>query len=247
VGSLCRARPRPRSRPLSTHLHSAVRRPWPIVERRALPATLHGELPETHGQRLACICAPLKSAVVIGSAQAADDFDAGRLKTAGVDLVRRRSGGGAVLVSPGAQVWIDVFVPSGDELADKDVGNSFYWLGELFAAALKSVLGLPQGVLDVHRGAPLSTPWSKVLCFAGLGAGEVSVSGRKVVGMSQRRQRSGSWIHSMAILEANDLAELISGPPRRRAEARSVLEASGLRGCGELAGPLAEELLSLLP
>ena len=32
-------------------------------------------------------------------------------------------------------------------------------------------------------------PWSKLVCFAGLGPGEVSVGERKAVGISQRRTR----------------------------------------------------------
>ena len=74
---------------------------------------------------------------MIGSAQPASDFDAERLAAAGIELVRRRSGGGAVLVAPGSQVWLDVFVPNGDVLgASPDVGRSFHWLGDVFAAAI---------------------------------------------------------------------------------------------------------------
>ena len=53
----------------------------------------------------------------------------------------------------------------------------------------------------------------------------------------------------MAVLEAsaNDLAELLSGSPQWRAEARTVLEDSGLQGCGHLASSLTTELLSRLP
>ena len=43
-------------------------------------------------------------------------LDARRLEAEGLELVRRRSGGGAVLVAPGCQVWIDLFLPSGDAL-----------------------------------------------------------------------------------------------------------------------------------
>jgi lipoate-protein ligase A len=188
---------------------------------------------------------------VIGSAQSASDFDAEGLEAVGLDLVRRRSGGGAVLISPGGQVWLDVFVPSGDQLAHPDVGMSFYWLGGVFAAALANVLALPAGAgaPEVHRGRVLSTPWSKALCFAGLGAGEVSIAGRKVVGMSQRRERSGSWIHSVAVLSARagDIADLLCGPAERRTAAKAVLDRSGLRDSEHLVGPLTEELLSRLP
>ena len=41
----------------------------------------------------------------------------------------------------------------------------------------------------VHRGLPVDSEWSRLVCFAGTGAGEVLHGGRKVVGISQRRTR----------------------------------------------------------
>jgi len=155
-----------------------------------------------------------------------------------------------VLVAPGRQVWLDVFVPTGDVLSQPDVGKSFHWLGNIFAEAIASVLGTSEesARVEVNRGPTRTSPWSKVLCFAGFGAGEVAVAGRKVVGMSQRRERSGSWIHAMALLggQGGDLADLLSGTADRRSQAGAVLAGAGLRGGEDLLGPLTEELLSRL-
>ena len=251
MGSLRRARARPRRRPLTTRAASGRHRAWRVLERRATPAVLHGEVPDPLGARLACVCISLAQAVVIGSAQPASDFDGERLAAAGADLVRRRSGGGAVLVAPGLQVWLDLFVPNDDPLAQSDVGKSFHWLGDAFAAAIASVLGtsVAQAGVEVNRGPRQSTPWSRTLCYAGLGAGEVTVAGRKVVGMSQRRERSGAWIHSMALLtdRAGDLADLLAGPAERRSAARAGLERAGLPDAEHLVDPLAEEILGRLP
>jgi hypothetical protein len=38
----------------------------------------------------------------------------------------------------------------------------------------------------------VENPWSRRVCFAGLGAGEVVVGPRKLVGISQRRTRDGA-------------------------------------------------------
>jgi len=99
-------------------------------------------------------------------------------------------------------VWLDVFVPNEDVLAESDVGKSFHWLGDVFAEAIATVLGTfaADARIEVKSRPVQATPWSTSLCYAGLGAGEVTVAGRKVVGMSQRRERSGAWIHSMALL-----------------------------------------------
>ena len=152
---------------------------------------------------------------------------------------------------PGSQVWLDVFVPAGDALAEPDVGRSFHWLGDAFAAAIAGVLGTTgaQAQIEVNRGPKKTSALSRTLCYAGLGAGEVTVAGRKVVGMSQRRERSGAWIHSMALLDDKgaDLADLLAGPAERRSEARACLEGVGLRDAEHLAEALTEELLRQLP
>jgi len=250
MGAVRGTRPRARRRPLIPQA-SAQEGGWRVLERHASPGALHGELPDPVGKRLVCVCVPSVRAVVIGSAQPAADFDGERLRSSGLGLVRRRSGGGAVIVAPELQVWVDLFVPSGDVLAEPDVGKSFYWLGDAYAGAIARVLGQSSesAAIEVHRGRAQSTPWSKVLCYAGLGAGEVTVAGRKVVGMSQRRDRSGAWIHSMAVVgpQQGELADLLAGTSEHRRAARAELEETGLRHPGHLVGPLTGELLDRLP
>jgi lipoate-protein ligase A len=103
-------------------------------------------------------------------------------------VVRRRSGGGGVLVVPGDLLWVDIIVPRTDPWWEDDVGRAAHPIGQAWATAL-DLLGL-EGV--VHRGAMVATAWSRSLCFAGLGPGEVSVDGHKVVGIAQRRTRQGA-------------------------------------------------------
>jgi lipoate-protein ligase A len=123
-------------------------------------------------------------ALVLGSSQAMADVD-------GIEVVRRRSGGGAVYVAPGGTLWVDVVVPRGDDLWDDDVGRATYWLGEVWAAAIGDHA-------LVHRGAMVRNEWSDLVCFAGLGPGEVTVDGRKVVGISQRRTRQAARFQCVA-------------------------------------------------
>ncbi len=129
-----------------------------------------------------------RPALVLGSTQAAAHVDRAALAGAGVELVRRRSGGGAVLVVPDGSLWVDVVVPRGDERWDDDIARATHWLGAAWAAALGD-LGV---VATVHHGALVITRWSSMVCFAGLGPGEVTTGGRKLVGISQRRSRAGA-------------------------------------------------------
>ena len=135
------------------------------------------------------VLAPADVAVVLGSSQPEADVDRERARAAHVAVVRRRSGGGAVLVGPGLIVWVDVVIPAGGPLWDRDVRRAFWWLGAVWAAALADV-GFPGGA--VHHEGLVHTAWSGRVCFAGLGPGEVTIGGAKVVGMSQRRTRQGA-------------------------------------------------------
>ena len=144
---------------------------------------------------------------MLGSAQPDALADRGACAAAGVEIVRRRSGGGAVLVAPGRQIWLDVFVPAGDPLADDDVGRASWWFGELWAACLEAVAGRSDLVAEVHRGG-VAHRRGATACFAALGPGEVSVAGAKAVGISQRRNRHGAWLHSMALVGARPLEVL---------------------------------------
>ena len=152
-----------------------------------------------------------RPALVLGSSQFDAVVDRSRVDAAGVEVVRRRSGGGAVLLTPGEVLWLDVLVPAGDPLWDADVGRSTWWLGDAWVRALAA--GAP-GEIHVHRGPMIRTPWSALACFAGVGPGEVVVaaaatggSSAKLVGISQRRTRAGARFQC-AIYRRHDPAAL---------------------------------------
>ena len=157
-----------------------------MVERsKGSAATFHGrDVPEP-AARAVWVHDVDRAALVLGSSQRDDVVDVEAARRAGVEVVRRRSGGGAVLLIPGDVVWLDVIVPAGDPLWEPDVGRSMWWLGDMWGALLG-------GATEVHRGPLLANAWSTLVCFAGLGAGEVSRAGRKLVGISQRRTRSAA-------------------------------------------------------
>ena len=147
-------------------------------------------------------------ALVLGASQSLDDVDNEALKRNRVELARRRSGGSAVLVGPEKVLWIDVIVPAGDPLWQADVSRAARWLGELWAHALG-----PDA--EVWDGAMRHSPWSRAVCFAGLGPGEVTIAGAKVVGISQRRTQRGALFQSAALLAWEPRAyERLLKPPR---------------------------------
>ena len=171
---------------------------WAVERVSASPATLHERAAPATGRRLVRVCRATGPALVIGSAQPRDHVDEARARAAGVPVVRRRSGGGAVLVDADGPVWVDVSIPAGDPLWEDDVGLAFGWVGQVWVRALVEV-----GVAGAtaHEGALQVTPWSSRVCFAGLGPGEVTLGGRKVVGISQRRTREGALFQTACLLQ----------------------------------------------
>ena len=157
-------------------------------------------------------------ALVLGSTQPLGSVDT----DAGIEIARRRSGGGAVLLRPGEVSWVDVFLPSEDGLWDDDVGRAAHWLGQTWSLALGD-LGIRA---RWHDDALMPRLWSHLACFGGLAPGEVTVATRKVVGISQRRTRAGAQFQCAALL-AWDPAALVGClaiDRRSRAELTAQLE-----------------------
>ena len=175
---------------------------------------------------------PVDRAVVLGSGQPDDCVDREACAAAGAQVVRRRSGGGAVLVEPGGLVWVDLVVPARDPMWRADVGQAAWWVGEAWARAL-SQAGRPG--LEVWKGPMLPREWSSLVCFAGLAGGEVTgPDGSKVVGISQRRTRHGALFQCACLLrwEPSELLRLLRMAPAARARAAGELSgvASGAGG-----------------
>jgi lipoate-protein ligase A len=194
---------------------------WPVERMAGAAADFHARPLPSGGERLVTVLAAARRALVLGSTQRDEVVDTGAVAAAGVDLVRRRSGGGAVLVDPSTTVWIDVDLPVGDPLWTDDVGRSFGWLGHAWAEAL-AALGLDAAV---NPGGMCTTPWSRLVCFAGLGPGEVTVGGVKAVGLAQRRTRHGARFQTAVNLvwDPAPLIGLLALDPAERARATTDL------------------------
>lgn len=171
--------------------------------------------------------------VVLGSTLAGAVIDADRARAAGVAVARRRSGGGVVWLAAGDVTWVDLILPAADPRWDHDVVRAARWVGEAWVRALRA-LGLPGGV--VHEGGLVRRPWADLVCFAGLGPGEVTVGGQKVVGVSQRRTRASARFQC-AVLHRWDpgpLIDVLALPDPERADVARALgpAAAGLADLG---------------
>ena len=188
---------------------------WRFQEVQAGVGEFHGmEHPGGREVWLHCWGDGEAGALVLGSSQSEELVDAEMLQRRGLELVKRQSGGGAVLVVPEALVWIDVFIPREDPLWKDDVGKSALWLGEAWQATL-----LEFGIsAEVHQGPYQPSEWGELICFAGRAGGEVFVDGKKSVGISQRRTRQGARFQTALACQCNiaDLSPLLNLSPEDR-------------------------------
>jgi lipoate-protein ligase A len=176
------------------------------VERFVEPAAdFHALVVPVPATRAVWVAEPTAPVLVLGSTQPRSV-----VVDPTIEVVQRRSGGGAVLVVPGDLLWIDVIVPFGDDLWDDDVGRATHWLGDAWADALHRM-----GVAGrVHTGPMVRTEWSHRICFAGVGPGEVlDPDGRKLVGISQRRTRGSARFQCAALLRWDPAVGPMVGVP----------------------------------
>jgi lipoate-protein ligase A len=154
-----------------------------------------------------------RATLVLGGSQSPDLLDP--VKASEMPVRRRRGGGGLVLVRP-EDLWVDWWIPHDDERWSHDVHVSSLRVGQWWGDALSpSVDGV-----RVHAGSLEGDVAFRVVCFAGRGPGEVFVNGRKAVGVTQWRVREGVLISTVLHAEpTSDVLDFLHSVPDGLAEA----------------------------
>ena len=167
--------------------------------------------------------------VVVGSGQQLASIRADVAEADRIAVIRRGSGGGAVLCDAGL-LEVDVAVPAGHALAIDDVAESYRWFGEAWVRAL-AALGVPSHLVLPAEARALAVDRraaGRVACYASLSPYEVvTPDGRKLVGLCQRR-RGGAIVYQSSVA--------VTGSPRRVARYLVSEDLPGL----ELAVSLAD-------
>lgn len=160
-------------------------------------------------------------AVSLGYNQKTDDLDIEACKRAGFDVVRRPTGGRAVLHKD--EFTYSVIAPESDRLIGGTILETYQSIASGLLAGLKK-LGVPAEM--VKSSTPDAATKGSPLCFAAAGRYEISVSGKKLIGSAQRRI-NGVILQQGSLLLSCDQKEDIFKTPASQVQAGTLKEILG--------------------
>jgi lipoate-protein ligase A len=172
---------------------------------------------ESPGVRLWVASAP---AVVVGVGlhhRLAAVVDLQRCERAGVQIIERRAGGGALLLD-GNVLCGAVAMPTSS--ISSDVTESYRWLGDLLLGALgidqARRVEVPEARADVAGLRQLDDPVAKILlttCYGALSPHEIVVENKKLVGLAQiRRRETALFQFGVLLRDQSPLADYLNVP-----------------------------------
>ncbi len=202
-------------------------------------------------------------AIVVGLGlrhRLSERVDLARCEAAGVEVVARRAGGGAVLVGPAAMVCGAVCVPLPHAALGADLTGSYRWLGQLFAERLAAhgAVGARRVEVEAAR-ADVGMLKSRddgvcrlllTTCYGALSPHEVVVGTAKLVGLAQIRRRHAALFQFGVLLrDQAPLADWLQVPDEQTREALRAALRRRTVGLTQLLDPLPDlrNLVGRLP
>lgn len=175
-------------------------------------------------------------AVVLGCAQRSLRDAIERRANGAAPLVDRCAGGGAVLAGPW-MISASIVLPAGHPLLGGSLIDCYRWLGQLHVEAL-AACGMRAYALPSHElpraDAVLGARTVNWACFGALSPWEVVAADyRKLVGLAQRRQRSGALLVAGTLIadpEWSLLCALMGHPEDEAALRRRTVSCEQLAG-----------------
>jgi len=163
----------------------------------------------------------LPPAVSLGYAQAIErEIDLRQCASLGIDVVRRPTGGRAVLHDH--PVTSRVVTSGDDPHVSSGVLAAYLTISQAMIRGL-AYLGITAELLPLRRGVQLPSDKASLVCFATPSSYEVAVGGRKIIGSAQRRAHDVIMQHGSIPLSW-DLEKM------RAVFGRSALESGGPQG-----------------
>ena len=190
---------------------------------------------------------PAQPAVVIGLGlhhRLASVVDLERCHAAGVEVLERRAGGGALLLDQ-FMVCGAICVPATD-----DVTESYRWLGDILATALNGRrVEVAEARADVAKLRSRENAVARALlatCYGGLSPHEVVIGHHKVAGLAQIRRRDRALFQFGVLLrDQSGLADyLVADGVREQLRDELTRRTAGVpgRSAAEVAAAIADAM-----
>jgi lipoyl(octanoyl) transferase len=161
----------------------------------------------------------------LGHAQPFDDVDTARLRERGWEVVRRLTGGRAILHTD--EITYSVIAPNDDPRLAGTVLESYNRLAQSLLLAVR-ILDVP---VEIKEGKAGNGGAPNPVCFEVPSTYEITVDGRKLIGSAQARKKEGVLQHGSLPL-TGDLSRICqvlvfeSEPAREEAARRLLAKAS---------------------
>lgn len=157
-------------------------------------------------------------AVTLGYGQnLEEEVDLKRLRQYGIDLVRRQTGGRAVLHDE--ELTYSVTVPEGHTKLGNNAYENYRRVSEALIFALRQ-MDIPGALANAPASSPDGTGGA---CFTYAARFEITIQGRKLVGSAQRRARGYVLQHGSLLLGPGHLRLPLLLPPEQHARRRGLM------------------------
>jgi lipoate-protein ligase A len=158
----------------------------------------------------------------LGHAQPFADVDMTRLKAHGWEVVRRATGGRAILHTD--ELTYSVIAPLDDPRVEGGVLESYNRLAQALLLAVKNL----ELAVEMKEGKESGNGMSNPVCFEVPSTYEITVHGKKLIGSAQARKREGVLQHGSLPLRG-DLTRIcqalvFENEPARENAAKRLLE-----------------------
>lgn len=139
----------------------------------------------------------------LGYAQSIEDIDLSRLRAFGWDLVRRPTGGRAILHTD--ELTYSVIAPHANSFVSGSILESYKRISQALLRALQ-LLELP-AIADPRYDLPTGAHPTDPVCFEVPSNFEITVNGKKLIGSAQARKKEGVLQHG-ALPLTGDLSRI---------------------------------------
>ncbi|HEX7102275.1 MAG TPA: hypothetical protein VF201_06490 [Nitrolancea sp.] len=155
------------------------------------------------------------STMLLGAGQPASAVDHEACERFAIPLLRRMSGGTAVLHDEHT-ISLQLTLPAGHPLVSDDIHRNFRWFSEFLMIALER-LGIEANWIPLDRArAEQAPPGLEGVCYSTLAPYEIAVAGRKLIGHGQMRRVRATALQAMVyrVFEPSQTVRLLRGGGR---------------------------------